>query len=87
MDPLTVGAIYVGAKALEAAGKGYDERQKWRARWRSLHSGMSPAAVTQLIGAPNHIQVDGPVTLYKYSMRGRIAFVAGQLMSWSEPKL
>lgn len=87
MDPLTLGAIIGGAKALEALGKEYEDRQKWRGKWRSLSSGMSPSGVSELIGAPKNVQVDEAVTLYKYSAGGRTLFINGQLTSWKEPKI
>lgn len=87
MEPITLGAIYIGAHAAAAIGGSYKNRQEWRGKWRTLQSGMSPAKVVAAIGAPKNIQVDSGVTLYKYSMGGRAMFLADELTSWTEPKM
>lgn len=89
MDPLTIGAIILGAKALGPLSKAVDEalteRARWRAKWRSLQTGMFPSHVKKLLGEPKRVAVDGPTMVYQYTRKAMIVFSDLRVVAWQEP--
>ena len=65
---------------IDSSGKGY----QYRENWRQLREGMSQDKVKELLGTAQRVD-GGSLTIWHYSMGGRIMFRRGRVHSWHEP--